>query len=179
MTDIYFLVRQALWGFLQGADPQIPQDALCFSARDCEVSTSMPYRMGISSKACMGLLLALPQPQVWGVPLVREIFASGNHIGFRLSDAFYAEAVRRICADAPLPALPEEWHEEPEYALCRMRMLARKAQDVCPASDAVHRALWLAFAMAQENPKRKSRRVRAARALLHMFDKWTPANETT
>ncbi len=170
MLDPYFLVRQALLDFLRGIDPHVPQDALCFSARNCEISTSLPYRLGIPCEECVSLLRTQPGPQVWDVPLIRDIFASGNHICFSLSDDFYSEAVRRITGDAPLPALPEEWSEAWAYALCRMRMLARKGGNACPASSAVHRALWQTFSLAGECPNRKSKRQRAARALLEMLD---------
>jgi len=167
MINPHLIVRQALYDQFKSVS-SLTQTDICTSARDCQASAPLAWHTEFPVEEA--LKLSGPLQKVFDVPLVKEVYLSGGHACFLLTEEAYKAFMAHIIAGTTLPPVADPIRNEVDYAIARMRMLARKGGEGCHDDKRVREALWLAMGiLGASGTRRETRRLRAARELIGLM----------
>ena len=181
MFDAYAAAREAAASLLCTAGFAADAGDIRPCAAGAPLSTALPLAQGLDAGQCAAALQTLEAkaPQtLLGAPAFCAITARGGHLCFSLTDAAYGALMQAVIACCEMPPMPAELWSGVNYAICRMRMLARQESMGCPDNGDVRHALWLAFGIGENGIKEKERQARAeqaAKALVTMGHGLPPA----
>ena len=175
MFDAHTLTKDALNRLVGEAAgiQMLPSDMISPDAR-AFISSPVALRQGLDTKVIAKTVqkaLKSPLNLLFNAPAFASVCEVNGHLHFFLTPEFLTALMHRAIEECKRPELPLDAVDPVDYAICRMLMLARRPFKPCPEDERVQRALWLALAIPQRDPGKKSARLRkleAARALTTM-----------